>query len=59
MASTGRTRNSRCPDTVLWREDALADAFAAVGWTDVEVRDSSSPHAAEAWITVTARNGND
>jgi GNAT superfamily N-acetyltransferase len=42
---------------VLWREDALADAFATAGWTDVEVRDSSSPHAAEAWITVTARNG--
>jgi len=43
---------------VFWRADALAEAFVAAGWTDIEVRDSSSPESAEGWITVNARNGN-
>ncbi len=43
---------------VLWREDPLAEAFAATGWTDVVVRDTTAPDAAatDPWITVTARN---
>jgi ribosomal protein S18 acetylase RimI-like enzyme len=38
-----------------WTEPDLAAAVEAAGWTDVAVRETTTPGAAERWLTVTAR----
>ncbi|RLK52834.1 GNAT family N-acetyltransferase [Microbacterium telephonicum] len=40
---------------VYWRAAPLAAAFTAAGWSDVRVRDITTPGAADRWLGVTAR----
>jgi SAM-dependent methyltransferase len=48
---------SRARHFTYWRADALADALASAGWSDLEVRSGVPGSRGEAWLEVSAVRG--
>lgn len=54
-AAWSTRKTDRARHFTYWTEDDLAEVAVAVGWADVDVRETTSAGADERWITVTAR----